>query len=168
MIVLIIITFCYNRKLSLESKIIHELTLPESKPIKVTTYMTLLYYPSKKGKGFETEEIALTENLKTTESILKDILDSLIFKLEEKKIIPKVAYNYEIYLNNRTLYLDLDSKIFSATKTARDELLIIYSFVNSLLAPGGSDEVVILIDGKNKTSLNFINLSKSYKINTNI
>lgn len=168
MLVLIGITFYYNNKLSKESKIINEIKLPNLEQLQSTLYATPLYYPNKEETKLISVETTLSENLTTTESILKDILSKLILKLESDKLIPKQLYSYEVYLKDRTLYLDLDPKIFSYAKNAKQELFLVYSFVNSLLAPGGGDEVVLLIGGKSRNALNFITLSKSYKMNMSI
>lgn len=168
LIILIGVTYIFNEKLTSESQVIHELTIPKIENKKIIKYTTPLFIPNSNFSKFTTVDITLSENLKSTESILKEIMNNLIINLENKKIIPKKLYEYEIYLDNRILYLDLDSKILTNLKSTREELMIIYSFINSLLAPGGSDEVVILIDGKSLKNLNFITLAKSYKMNTTI
>lgn len=168
LIILIGVTYKYNNYLNAESQVIHEIVLPEVEATKVVKYTTPIFFPNKTFTKFDMGEVTLTENLKTTEAILKEILSNLVIKLKAKKIISKKSYKNEIYLDNRTLYLDLDSRIFENSKTTREEMMILYSFVNSLLAPGGSDEVIILINGKSVKTLKYITLAKTYKMNTTI
>lgn len=171
LVILIIITVgagVYSNKLNKKSEIITSISTPTLESVDTTKITTPIFFPNLKQGKLNSEDITLTSNLTNKQDILKDILSQLIEKLEDKNIIKKENFKYEVYLKNRTLYLDLDSKILSSAKTPQEELLLIYSFVNSLLTPGGADNVVLLINGVPTDKVNFININKSYKLNSNI
>lgn len=171
LIILIVIaagTGLYSNKLNKKSETITPITTPTLETIKATEITTPIFFPNLKQGKLNSEDIVLSSNLANKQDILKDIISQLIQKLEDKNILKKENFKYEVYLKNRTLYLDLDSKILSSAKTPQEELLLIYSFVNSLLTPGGADNVVLLINGVPTDKINFINISKSYKLNSNI
>lgn len=171
LIILIVIaasTGLYSNKLNKKSETITPITTPTLEAIKATEITTPIFFPNLKQGKLNSEDIVLSSNLTNKQDILKDIISQLIQKLEDKNILKKENFKYEVYLKNRTLYLDLDSKILSSAKTPQEELLLIYSFVNSLLTPGGADNVVLLINGVPTDKINFINISKSYKLNSNI
>ncbi len=181
LIILIVIaasTGLYSNKLNKKSETITPITTPTLETIKATEITTPIFFPNLKQGKLNSEDIVLSSNLTNKQDILKDIISQLIQKLEDKNILKKENFKYEVlkkenfkyevYLKNRTLYLDLDSKILSSAKTPQEELLLIYSFVNSLLTPGGADNVVLLINGVPTDKINFINISKSYKLNSNI
>ncbi|MDX8336462.1 MULTISPECIES: GerMN domain-containing protein [Cetobacterium] len=158
----------YSKKIDEKSKVIVPISAPileNNKPVEIKT---TIFIPSLKQGKLISEEIILNPKLNNKEDILKDIIQKLLNKLEEKNILKKETFKYEVYIKNRTLYLDLDSKVLSSAKTPQEELLLIYSFVNSLLTPGGADNVVLLINGFTTEKVNFININKSYKLNNNI
>ncbi|MCQ8211732.1 GerMN domain-containing protein [Cetobacterium somerae] len=168
LIVIVVGTGIYSNKLNKKSEIITPISTPTFESMEVTKVTTPIFFPNLKQGKLNSEDINLISNLSNQQDILKDILFQLIKKLEDKNIIKKENFKYEVYLKNRTLYLDLDSKILSSAKTPQEELLLIYSFVNSLLTPGGADNVVLLINGIPTDKVNFININKSYKLNSNI
>lgn len=168
LIVIAIGSGIYSNKLNEKSKLTTEIIAPTFETTNTPEVSTTIFFPNLKQGKLNSEDIILVSNLTNKEDILKSILAQLIKKLEDKNIIKKENFKYEVYLKNRTLYLDLDSKILSSTKTPQEELLLIYSFVNSLLIPGGADNVVLLINGSPTDKVNFININKSYKLNSNI
>ncbi|MEG0136223.1 MAG: GerMN domain-containing protein [Cetobacterium sp.] len=168
LILITIITGLYSNKLNHLSKEITQISAPTSNEVSSNDYSVTLFFPNLKQNKLNSEDIILSKGLTTKEEILKDITAKLITKLEDNHILKKEQFKYEVYIKNRTLYLDLDSKILLSAKNPQEELLIIYSFVNTLLSLGGNDNVVLLINGSPAEKVNFINLSKSYKINSNI
>ncbi|MGL5053105.1 MAG: GerMN domain-containing protein [Cetobacterium sp.] len=161
-------TGIYSQQLDKNSKTITQISSPKIEEIKKSEFSTPIFFPNLKDGKLNTENMILTSNLKEEEEILKEIINNLLIKLENTKIIKKQNYKYEIYIKNRILYLDLDSKILLSAATPQEELLLIYSFVNSLLTPRGSDTVVLLINGIPVNKVNFIDINKSYKLNSNI
>ncbi|MGL4866107.1 MAG: GerMN domain-containing protein [Cetobacterium sp.] len=161
-------TGIYSNRVNKKSETITAISTPTLETIQKTEISTPIFFPNMKQGKLLKEDVILNSNLSNKEDILKDIISQLLKKLEEKNILKKENFKYEVYIKNRTLYLDLDSKILSSAKTPQEELLLIYSFVNSLLTPGGADNVVLLINGSTTEKVNFINISKSYKLNSNI
>lgn len=161
-------TGIYSNRLNKKSEIVTSISTPTVESIKKTEITTLIFFPDFKVGKLSSQDIVLSSNLINKEDILKDIISQLILKLEEKQILKKESLKYEVYLKNRTIYLDLDSKVLASAKNPQEELLLIYSFVNSLLTPGGADTVVLLINGAPTDKVNFININKSYKLNSNI
>ncbi|MEG0235623.1 GerMN domain-containing protein [Cetobacterium sp.] len=168
LIALAITTGVYSNKVNKISETVTNISTPTLETIQKTEITTPIFFPNLKQGKLSKEDIILNSNLSNKEDILKDIISQLLKKLEEKNILKKENFKYEVYIKNRTLYLDLDSKILSSAKTPQEELLLIYSFVNSLLTPGGADHIVLLINGSTTEKVNFINISKSYKLNSNI
>lgn len=166
--ILAIFTGVYSNKLNERSKTVVAISTPTSETIQKTEISTPIFFPNLKEGTLSKEDILLNSNISNNEDILKDIISQLLKKLEDKNILKKENFKYEVYIKNRTLYLDLDSKVLSSAKTPQEELLLIYSFVNSLLTPGGANNVVLLINGSQTEKVNFINISKSYKLNSNI
>ncbi|MGL4868553.1 MAG: GerMN domain-containing protein [Cetobacterium sp.] len=157
-----------SNKLNKKSEIITKISSPISEEISKNDISTTIFIPNFKAQKLVNEEIILNSNLILKEDILKDIIEQLINKLETNKIIKKDIFKYEVYIKNRTLYLDLDSKILLSATNPEEELLLIYSFVNTLLTPGGADNLVLLINGSSTDKVNFININKTYKLNNNI
>ncbi|MGL4653619.1 GerMN domain-containing protein [Cetobacterium sp.] len=163
-----IATGMYSNELNKKSEVIIPITTPTVEAMKKAEITTPIFYPDFKIGKLSAQDIILNSNLLNKEDILKDIIGQLLIKLEEKQILKKENLKYEVYLKNRTIYLDLDSKILSSAKNPEEELLLIYSFINSLLTPGGAETVVLLINGAPTDKVNFININKSYKLNSNI
>ncbi|MGL5001301.1 MAG: GerMN domain-containing protein [Cetobacterium sp.] len=168
LICLTFVTGIYSKQLDEKSKTITQISSPKIEEIKKSEFITPIFFPDLKVGKLSSENTILNFNLKEKENILKEIINNLLIKLKEKKIIKEDIFKYEVYIKNRILYLDLDSKVLSSASTPQEELLIIYSFVNSLLTPGGADIVVLLINGIPTDKVNFININKSYKLNNNI
>lgn len=156
----------YSHLVDKKSKIITKITIPESINSQNMELNTTIYYPNLEKTRLSTEEIIIDSNYTNKESILKHITALLIDKLISNKILENHSYQYELYIKNRVLYLDLDKKILLAAKSPKEELFIIYSFVNTLLTPGGVDSIILSVDGKPKKQVNFIKLNKTYRLNT--
>lgn len=171
LIILIILAFLtgrYAKELTEQSRIVTTITIPNINQLQDTEYTTSLFFPNFKQERLNKEDIHIMVNSSSKELILKSIIKELLLKLENLGILKKGNYTYEVYIRNRTLYLDLDSKVLEVAKNPQEELLLIYSFVNSLLSPGGADNLVLLINGNSKDKVNFININKSYNLNNNI
>ncbi|MEG0729729.1 MAG: GerMN domain-containing protein, partial [Cetobacterium sp.] len=106
---------------------------------------------------------------KTTMSkdeILQTAIQNVINNLQSKKILKtSEVYKFKVYLEDRDVYLDLSSNILSHVGDAKEELLVIYSFVNTICNLGGVDRVKFLIDGKSVERVKYINLTKFYEKN---
>lgn len=161
-------TGIYSHKLNKISHEITPITAPKIEKNEKQNLISTIYYPNSQKNRLVTSEITINSSLNTKEDILTNITTQLIKKLEDEKILKEGKYKFEVYSKNRDLYLDLDSKILLSATTPQEELLIIYSFVNSLLSPGGSDKVILLVNGNPAQKINFINISKYYRKNSDI
>lgn len=168
LIAITIFTGVYSNKVNKKSETVTTIATPTLESIQKTEITTPIFFPNLKQGKLSKEDIILNPNISNKEDILKDIISQLLKKLEDENILKKENFKYEVYIKNRILYLDLDSKVLSSAKNPQEELLLIYSFVNSLLTPGGADNLVLLINGSTTKKVNFININKNYKLNSNI
>ncbi|WP_297405148.1 GerMN domain-containing protein [uncultured Cetobacterium sp.] len=168
LIIVTVGTGFYSHKLNVISTEVTPITAPKVENLKEKQLTTTIYFPNLKENKLNTEEIIIPNNLITKEGILTNIINQLIKKLKSDNTIKEGIYKFEIYSKNKNLYLDLDSKILLSANNPQEELLIIYSFVNSLLSPGGADKVILLIDGDPTKKVNFINISNYYRKNSDI
>lgn len=171
LIILIFITLgtgFYSKKLDDSSKNINQLTVPKLNNNEQNKFIATIYFPNPSINKLTSSNVEFDYSSFSKQEILKDIIDILFLKLEELEILKKENYKYEVYIRNKTIYLDLDSRILHSAKTPQEELLLIYSFVNTILSMAGNDELVLLIDGYPSNKVNFIKINKSYKINRDI
>ncbi|NME36608.1 MULTISPECIES: GerMN domain-containing protein [Fusobacterium] len=102
--------------------------------------------------------------------IIKETLYKNIEKLKNLKLIPNINEKTEVfyYRVDSTLYLDLPEKIFSNVKNPKEELLLIYSFVNTLTNLDSVEEVKILINGIDVDKVKYSNLKGKFKYRKDI
>lgn len=117
----------------------------------------------------------VNEEIETTKStiendIIKETLYKNIEKLKNLKIIPNINEKTEVfyYKVDNTLYLDLPEKIFSNIKSPKEELLLIYSFVNTLTNLDSIEEIKILINGIDTDKVKYSNLKGKFKYRKDI
>lgn len=123
-----------------------------------------IYVPTKSKTKLEKEELVITDST-TKETIVNEVIKGIINKLEESGAVKKDKYSYTAYLEGRDLYIDIDSRIFTQAKNVKEEMLVVYSFVNTFTNIGGIDRVKFLVDGKSANKINFVNLSGFYEKN---
>lgn len=157
-----------SKNLNELSKTVTPIVATKKENSKIDSISINIYVPNKENTALVSKQINLKETEQNKTAQLKLITTNLIKILNEQKILKEDNYPFEIYLKDKDIYLDLDSKILLCAKTPQEELLIIYSFVNTLISAEEADKVIILINGDEKDKVNFVNLSKFYKLNTNI
>lgn len=119
-----------------------------------------IYYPE--GKILKDAEI-LVPKIKSKDDLLKGTINETVKKLKEKEIIPNIeTKDINYYVLDKKIYLDLPEKIFTNVKDAESELLLIYSFVNSLTNINGIESVRILINTADLEKVKYANLLKDY------
>lgn len=125
----------------------------------------IIYIYTPMGGKLQKEEITVKTTMSKDE-ILQTAIQNVINNLQSKKILKtSEVYKFKVYLEDRDVYLDLSSNILSHVGDAKEELLIIYSFVNTICNLGGVDRVKFLIDGKSVERVKYINLTKFYEKN---
>lgn len=107
--------------------------------------------------------------LNSKDELINKTIIEITKKLEEGNFIPLIeSREISYYISNDKIYLDLPEKIFNNVTNAKAELLIIYSFVNSLTNIDGIENVRILINNADLEKVKYANLLKDYKYTKNI
>lgn len=107
--------------------------------------------------------------LNSKDELINKTIIEITKKLEENNLIPLIeSREISYYISNDKIYLDLPEKIFNNVTNAKAELLIIYSFVNSLTNIEGIENVRILINNADLEKVKYANLLKDYKYTKNI
>ncbi len=119
-----------------------------------------VFYP--KDNAIVNEEIVIPK-VKSKDEFLRATIFGILNKLQEGNFIPEIdKKDINYYILDKKIYLDLPEKIFDKVTNAKSELLIIYSFVNSLTNAGGIDSVRILINNADLEKVKYANLLKDY------
>ncbi len=107
--------------------------------------------------------------LNSKDELINKTIIEITKKLEENNFIPFIeSSEISYYISSDKIYLDLPEKIFNNVTNAKTELLIIYSFVNSLTNIDGIENVRILINNADLEKVKYANLLKDYKYTKNI
>lgn len=107
--------------------------------------------------------------LNSKDELINKTIIEITKKLEENNFIPFIeSREISYYISSDKIYLDLPEKIFNNVTNAKTELLIIYSFVNSLTNIDGIENVRILINNADLEKVKYANLLKDYKYTKNI
>lgn len=134
-------------------------TVESSEKEKVTVYI-----PNSKLTTLKKMEAEIDLAQSTKDRAIK-LTEKLISILREEKYIKSSDITlYNIYFNDKTIYLDFSSDIKELDDNTQKSLLTIYSIVNSLTETGKFNRVKIMINGEDGTK----NLSKFYNRNTSI
>lgn len=163
-----LITGTYSYKVTKISNTITPITYTEKEKVQHEDYISYIYFPNFNSATLTKEEVKISGKLETKEEVYYSIINDLILKLKSLNILEDKNFSFEIYNKNKDIYLDLDSRILLSAKEAQQEVLIIYSFVNSLLELGGNDRVILLVDGEKSDKINFVNISNFYQKNNSI
>ncbi|MGL6115393.1 MAG: GerMN domain-containing protein [Cetobacterium sp.] len=158
-------------KVDKETKVINKIeVLPNRKDEIKDNIGAAVYIYTPNEKKFKLEKITFDiKDTTTKEIILGEVTKGIIDQLKLKKILPGDGiYTSTAYLDDRDLYLDLSSNIFENAKNPKEEMLILYSFINTFCNIEGIDRVKFLIDGKTASKVNFINITGFYKANMDI
>lgn len=133
---------------------------------KETNDKIYIFYPQ--DEKITNMELIIPKLNSKDELINKTIIE-ITKKLEENNLIPLIeSREISYYISNDKIYLDLPEKIFNNVTNAKAELLIIYSFVNSLTNIDGIENVRILINNADLEKVKYANLLKDYKYTKNI
>lgn len=126
-----------------------------------------IYFPE--NNNLLNEEIIIKGQLDSSE-IMGETIKEIVLKLKLLDKIPKVNLQKEIgyFLIENKLYLDIPEKLFDKVNSPREELLIIYSFVNSLTNIEGIEKVRFLIDNVDQEKVKYSNLMEDYTFKRNI
>lgn len=125
-----------------------------------------IFYP--KDNSVENMEIIIPK-VQSKDELLKATITETIKKMEADSFIPEIDLkDVSYYVVDKKIYLDLPEKVFQNVTNAKSELLIIYSFVNSLTNIGGIDRVRILINNTDLEKVKYANLLKDYTYQKNI
>lgn len=125
-----------------------------------------VFYPEK-NNIINTEIIIPKTN--SNDELIKVTISEIVKKLEENNFIPKIELkDISYYVLDKKIYLDLPEKIFDNVTNAQSELLLIYSFVNSLTNINDIENVRILINNADLEKVKYANLLKDYKYKKNI
>lgn len=134
-------------------------TVESSKKEKVTVYI-----PNSKLTTLKKMETEIDLAQSTKDRAIK-LTEKLISILREEKYIKSSDITlYNIYFNDKTIYLDFSADIKELDDNTQKSLLTIYSIVNSLTETGKFNRVKIMVNGEDGTK----NLSKFYNRNTSI
>ena len=95
--------------------------------------------------------------IKLTEKIIEVLRGEKYIKSEEITL-------YNVYFNDKTIYLDFSSQIKELDDNTQKSLMTIYSIVNSLTETGKFNRVKIMVNGEDGTK----NLGKFYTRNSGI
>lgn len=134
---------------------------------KVTQQKLYIYYP--KDDKLIDEEVIFDSSYNSNK-IIKSTIESIILKLENMEIIPKIDINKEIgyFILEGKVFLNIPEKIFDKIKSPREELLLIYSFVNSLNNIEGVENIRFLINNVDVEKVKYSNLLKDYNYKKDI
>lgn len=126
-----------------------------------------IYYPEE--DKLLNEEIIVTGNFESNK-IVGDTIKHIVLKLKELNKIPKLNFKTEIeyFILKDKVYIDIPEKMFEKVNSPREELLLIYSFVNSLTNIKGIERVRFLIDNVDVEKIKYSNLMKDYTYKMNI
>lgn len=166
-LVLIIITIFTGYKYFNPNNKPKEILKKETIVEKIEKDKIYIFFP--KDGELENIEIEI-KKVKNSSELIKVTLRNVIEKLSENGNIPQIDIkkDVEFYLVDRKIYLDIPEKIFEKVKNPREELLIIYSFVNSLTTIRDISEVKILINNSDIGKVKYANLKKEYVYKKNI
>ena len=123
-----------------------------------------IYVPNSKLTTLEKREAEIDLAQSTKDRAIK-LTEKIIEVLREEKYIKSEDITlYNVYFNDKTIYLDFSSQIKELDDNTQKSLMTIYSIVNSLTETGKFDRIKIMINGEDGTK----NLGKFYKRNTGI
>lgn len=155
----------FNSSANDSPKIVFErkATIKESEKEKI-----YIFYPE--GETLVSSEIEVNK-IENKNILMRRTLDETINKLKALDKIPNINEKIEVfcYLVDSVIYLDLPEKLFDKVKSPKDELLIIYSFVNTMTnVDTNVKSVKILINGGDMDKVKYANLKKDFKFRKNI
>ena len=138
-------------------------TIKESEKEKI-----YIFFPE--GEKLVSSELEVNK-MENKNILMRRTLDETIKKLKELDKIPNINEKVEVfcYLIDNVVYLDLPEKLFDKVKSPKDELLLIYSFVNTMTNVDTNIKTVkILINGMDMDKVKYANLKRDFKFRKDI
>lgn len=138
-------------------------TIKESEKEKI-----YIFFPD--GEKLVSSELEVNK-IENKNILMRRTLDETIKKLKELDKIPNINEKVEVfcYLIDNVVYLDLPEKLFDKVKSPKDELLLIYSFVNTMTNVDTNIKTVkILINGMDTDKVKYANLKRDFKFRKDI
>ena len=138
-------------------------TIKESEKQKI-----YVFFPE--GEKLVSSELEVNK-IENKNILMRRTLDETIKKLKELDKIPNINEKVEVfcYLIDNVVYLDLPEKLFDKVKSPKDELLLIYSFVNTMTNVDTNIKTVkILINGMDMDKVKYANLKRDFKFRKDI
>ncbi len=125
-----------------------------------------IFYPH--NQAVENMEIEIPK-VKTKDELLTATITEVIKKMESENIIPEIDLkDVTYYVVDKKIYLDIPERTFENIKDAKTELLVIYSFVNTLTNINGIESVRFLINNADLEKVKYANLMRDYTYRKNI
>lgn len=138
-------------------------TIKESEKEKI-----YIFFPE--GEKLVSSELEVNK-IENKNMLMRRTLDETIRRLKELDKIPNINEKVEVfcYLIDNAVYLDLPEKLFDKVKSPKDELLLIYSFVNTMTNVDTNIKTVkILINGMDTDKVKYANLKRDFKFRKDI
>ena len=138
-------------------------TIKESEKEKI-----YIFFPE--GEKLVSSELEVNK-IENKNMLMRRTLDETIRRLKELDKIPNINEKVEVfcYLIDNVVYLDLPEKLFDKVKSPKDELLLIYSFVNTMTNVDTNIKTVkILINGMDTDKVKYANLKRDFKFRKDI
>lgn len=138
-------------------------TIKESEKEKI-----YIFFPD--GEKLVSSELEVNK-IESKNMLMRRTLDETIRRLKELDKIPNINEKVEVfcYLIDNIVYLDLPEKLFDKVKSPKDELLLIYSFVNTMTNVDTNIKTVkILINGMDTDKVKYANLKRDFKFRKDI
>ncbi len=152
--ILILITFlvgCQNYTVVHENDVNYPSInpMPEGYQVSIS-----LFFPQKKSDILVEEVRKVNLGNKTLEAAVIDELLKGTRNEKLRKVIPNGAKMLSIHLQGSVAYVNFNKRLIKEKISENDEVLIIYSIVNSLTAIENIDKVQILIEGEKREKYN--------------
>lgn len=119
-----------------------------------------IFYPQ--NSNIENMEIVIPK-VNDQDELLTATITEVIKKMQSDNIVPEIDLkDVSYYLTDNKIYIDLPERIFENVRDARTELLIIYSFVNTLTSINGIESVRFLINNADLEKVKYANLMRDF------
>ncbi|MGM0508738.1 MAG: GerMN domain-containing protein [Fusobacteriota bacterium] len=119
-----------------------------------------IYVPDKRKKNLKKQEIEISDYEDLNQKV-KLIFNKLI---EKNNLIRNNTRVINVFIDDEKLYLNVNDVLKEGINNSTEELLVIYSIVNTITDLNGITQVKILIENKEVETLGgYINLSDFFK-----
>ncbi|OQY09988.1 MAG: hypothetical protein B6I28_01930 [Fusobacteriia bacterium 4572_132] len=137
-----------------------ELVKNIDKKIKKENEQIKIYIPNKEHTFLEIKEVTLIKN----KDIKYKIFEIFNYLKENNDLFSKEEELKKIYIEKDKLYINISNNFKSKITNAQEELMFIYSIVNTLTEIDGINKIKILVENKEIKSLRgYIDSSDFFK-----